>query len=399
MGMIRDQATISGATLAGGTPATMWLPIEPNTGTVTNKIAATELATYVVGTIASATTSVAGFMSAADKTKLNLITITGAASIDTLVSQSHAAVTATNASIALSGQAVSVAIDGGANNLLSLAGGGLRVDVPAAHVTYAKIQNVSATDKLLGRSTAGAGSIEEITCTAFARTILDDADATATRTTLGLGTLATQSGTFSGTSSGTNTGDQTITLSGAVTGSGTGAITTTLTAHNHAASEITSGTIATARLGSGTANTTAWLRGDQTWSAVAIADGTYGQIVVGSSGTSWSLSSTAAINIKSVREGTFAITDGASVDIDPANGGIQTWTLGANRTPTATNFASGQAVTLMITAGASFSVTWTTIGVVWVGGSAPILPTTGKGVVELWKVSTTVYGAYVGDVA
>ncbi len=44
----------------------------------------------------------------------------------------------------------------------------------------------------------------------------------------GLGTLATQSGTFSGTSSGTNTGDQTITLSGDVSGSGTGAITTTI---------------------------------------------------------------------------------------------------------------------------------------------------------------------------
>jgi hypothetical protein len=47
------------------------------------------------------------------------------------------------------------------------------------------------------------------------------------RTSLGLGTLATQSGTFSGTSSGTNTGDQTITLTGAVTGSGVGSFATT----------------------------------------------------------------------------------------------------------------------------------------------------------------------------
>ncbi len=44
----------------------------------------------------------------------------------------------------------------------------------------------------------------------------------------GLGTLATQSGTFSGTSSGTNTGDQTITLTGDVTGSGTGSFAATL---------------------------------------------------------------------------------------------------------------------------------------------------------------------------
>lgn len=58
-------------------------------------------------------------------------------------------------------------------------------------VTYAKIQNVSAADRLLGRSTAGAGVVEEITCTAAGRNLLDDADAAAQRTTLGLGSLAT----------------------------------------------------------------------------------------------------------------------------------------------------------------------------------------------------------------
>lgn len=46
-------------------------------------------------------------------------------------------------------------------------------------VTYAKMQNVSATNRLLGRATAGAGDIEEL-------------DATAGRTVLGLGTIATQ---------------------------------------------------------------------------------------------------------------------------------------------------------------------------------------------------------------
>lgn len=63
--------------------------------------------------------------------------------------------------------------------------------IDADAVTYAKIQNVSATDKVLGRSTAGAGDIEEIACTSAGRALLDDADAAAQRTTLALGDLAT----------------------------------------------------------------------------------------------------------------------------------------------------------------------------------------------------------------
>jgi len=53
-------------------------------------------------------------------------------------------------------------------------------------VALAEIVNVSATDKILGRSSSGAGTIEEITCTAAGRALLDDADASAQRTTLGL---------------------------------------------------------------------------------------------------------------------------------------------------------------------------------------------------------------------
>lgn len=45
---------------------------------------------------------------------------------------------------------------------------------------------ISATDKILGRQSAGSGTVEEITCTSAGRALLDDANAGEQRTTLGL---------------------------------------------------------------------------------------------------------------------------------------------------------------------------------------------------------------------
>ena len=94
-----------------------------------------------------------------------------------------------------------------------------------------------------------------------------------------------------------------------------------------------------------------------------------------------------------INENVFAITDASSVALDPDNGMIQTWTLGANRTAT-DSLTAGQSVLLMITAG-SYTLTWPTI--TWAGGSAPTLSTSSVTAIELWKVGTTLYGANVGD--
>lgn len=96
-------------------------------------------------------------------------------------------------------------------------------------------------------------------------------------------------------------------------------------------------------------------------------------------------------------EEVFTISDGASVDLNPANGTIQLWTLGASRSPTASSFASGQSMTLMIDDGSAYTITWPSVTWKTNGGVAPTLQTTGYTVIQLWKVSTTLYGARVGD--
>ena len=108
--------------------------------------------------------------------------------------------------------------------------------------------------------------------------------------------------------------------------------------------------------------------------------------------------------VGTILEDIFTITDGAAFEVDPGNGSIQLITLGASRTPKCTNMVAGESVTLMVDDGTAYTLTWTdatwgTGGVVWKtnAGVAPTLNTTGYTVIVLWKVSTQVYGARVGD--
>ena len=105
-----------------------------------------------------------------------------------------------------------------------------------------------------------------------------------------------------------------------------------------------------------------------------------------------------------IAEDVFTITDGAAFEIDPSNGTMQNVTLGAARTPKATNFQNGESITLRIKDGTAYTITWTDAtfggsGVVWVGGTAPTLDTTNWTVVVLWKEGGQVYGKNIGVVA
>ena len=97
-------------------------------------------------------------------------------------------------------------------------------------------------------------------------------------------------------------------------------------------------------------------------------------------------------------EEVFAVS-GTTPALSPANGSIQTWTLSGASTPTAGTWNAGQSITIMIDDGSAATVTWTSLAVTWKtdGGNAPTLNTTGFTVITLWKVSTTIYGARVGN--
>lgn len=117
--------------------------------------------------------------SAAIALKANIVHTHVAADITDFTSASNTLINAAIGNINASG------VSNGDKGDITVSGGGVVWTIDNAAVTYAKVQNVSATDKILGRSTAGAGTIEEITCTATARSLLDDTSTSAMLTTLG----------------------------------------------------------------------------------------------------------------------------------------------------------------------------------------------------------------------
>ena len=82
--------------------------------------------------------------------------------------------------------------------------------------------------------------------------------------------------------------------------------------------------------------------------------------------------------------------------LNPLDGTLQLHVLNGNTTYTDA-LLNGQAMTLMIDDGAGYTVTWPVLKWVNGGGFAPTLATAGYTVIVLWKVSTTLYGALVGD--
>ena len=153
-------------------------------------------------------------------------------------------------------------------------------------------------------------------------------------------------------------------------------------------------------------------------SAVAgtiVAGGGSTALSVESDGTNWRVtsgrgaitdSSTDTLTNKtlgSLKESVYTITDSPAFEISPANGPIQTVTLGADRSPLFISFENGQSVKLKIDDGTGFTITWPEME--WIGqtpgesGTAPELGATGFTHVELWCEGATYYGCLIGYTA
>lgn len=130
-------------------------------------------------------------------------------------------------------------------------------------------------------------------------------------------------------------------------------------------------------------------------SGSAITSGTIGgSTAINTTGT---ITTTGQTTLKEIKETVYTLGTSGSIALDPANGSIQSSVLAG--APTFTDsLEAGQTIVLMLENGASYTVTWPTI--TWVtsaGNAAPTL--TAKDTLVLWKVSTTLYGAYVGSYA
>lgn len=298
------------------------------------------------------------------------------------------------------------AVQGVWENANISAGTGVSVTNGAGSITIAN----TAPDQTVSLTGAGTTSISG-TYPNFTITSNDEFDGTVTSVAATAGTGISVTGspiTSSGTLTITNTApDQVVSLT-AGTGISTSGTYPSFTVTNTAPDQTVSLTAGTGISVTGTyPSFTVTNTGLASYPSAGIPNSTgsaWGtSYTTSGSGTVVALATGATLTnpsaVGTLTEDVYTITDGAGFAIDPTNGSIQLVTLGASRTPTQANWSAGQGVTLMIADGTAYTITWTTIGVTWVGGTAPTLATTGYTVIELWKVGTTIYGANVGSVA
>lgn len=129
-----------------------------------------------------------------------------------------------------------------------------------------------------------------------------------------------------------------------------------------------------------------------TGGAVVTGDAS-GELELQAAGTALlSLAGDAVTFNKGIAETVYTLT---GTDIDPANGTIQTKVLSAPVTFTE-SISAGESVVFQVENGVTHTIIWPTV--TWVTSSGNAAPTpTEKDTFVFWKISTTLYGAYVGS--
>jgi hypothetical protein len=94
-----------------------------------------------------------------------------------------------------------------------------------------------------------------------------------------------------------------------------------------------------------------------------------------------------------ITETVYTLSTSGTINIDPANGTVQTIAMSGNVTFTE-SLANGEFVTLQITSVGTDTVTWPSMK--WMFGSAPTLNATNANWVQLWQVAGQLYGSYLG---
>ena len=139
--------------------------------------------------------------------------------------------------------------------------------------------------------------------TSAGRSVLTAADATAQRAALGLGSLATQSGTFSGTSSGANTGDQTtiVGIAGTKAQFNTALLDGDIqfvgdapTAHGHTLADLSQSAATLGQVAQW--NGSAWVAATVAGGG-GVSDGDKGDVIVSGGGTVWTLNPAVAFGL------------------------------------------------------------------------------------------------------
>jgi hypothetical protein len=125
------------------------------------------------------------------------------------------------------------------------------------------------------------------------------------------------------------------------------------------------------------------------------ADGTDGEVTLSTAQTLSNKTLNSVVLNGGYSEQIFALGTSGSLALNPANGSIQTCALSG--APTFTDsVTAGRSIVLMLTNGASHTVTWPTV--TWVTAKGNVAPTlTAANTLVFWKVSTTLYGAVVGS--